>query len=180
MKERNDVENVLAVWSSVGDFLKRKKSKIEESVRERRYRRPGERRGMLLPSKLVCHRVRLSQPALMIKIVSVLNACVVKKDVGNCEKVEWRRTWRRRAGNSIAHVYNKKQTKAGKKRHAPKRVPSTSLTGNRKDMCTLLRSDTSNWLWNVSSHITAILMMWPAESIVVKIFDYLFLNRLNR
>lgn len=34
----------------------------------------------------------------------------------------------------------------------------------------LLRSDTSNWLWNVSSHITAILMMWPAESIVVKTF----------
>lgn len=33
----------------------------------------------------------------------------------------------------------------------------------------LLRSDTSNWLWNVSSHITAILMSWPAESIVEKI-----------
>lgn len=31
-----------------------------------------ERRGILLPSKLVCHRVRLSQPALMIKIMSVL------------------------------------------------------------------------------------------------------------
>jgi len=30
----------------------------------------------------------------------------------------------------------------------------------------LLRSDTSNWLWNVSSHITAILMSWPAESVV--------------
>lgn len=29
---------------------------------------------MLLPSKLVCHRVRLSQPALMSKIVSVHDA----------------------------------------------------------------------------------------------------------
>lgn len=35
---------------------------------------PDERHGTLLPSKLVCHRVRLSQPALMIKIVSVFNA----------------------------------------------------------------------------------------------------------
>jgi len=40
----------------------------------------------------------------------------------------------------------------------------------------LLRSDTSNWLWNVSSHITAILMSWPAESIVEDFTFYLHLS----
>lgn len=55
----------------------REKKRAERawSVRgKRKYRHPDERRGILLPSKLVCHRVRLSQPALMIKIMSVLNA----------------------------------------------------------------------------------------------------------
>lgn len=43
-----------------------------------------------------------------------------------------------------------------------------------------MRSDTSNWLWNVSSHITAILMSWPAESIVEKISLFVVDNLLNR
>jgi len=37
---------------------------------------------ILLPSKLVCHRVRLSQPALMIKIVFIFNAFRWLRDPG--------------------------------------------------------------------------------------------------
>lgn len=51
-----------------------------EKKRERRGRRTrnggkiSPDKDMLLPSKLVCHRDRLSQPALMSKIVSVYGA----------------------------------------------------------------------------------------------------------
>lgn len=99
-----------------------------------------ERRGILLPSKLVCHRVRLSQPALMIKIMSVLRWSKEKRS----------KKYKRGTGEKLE-----------KRRHLP-------LPGHPSGIY-LLRSDTSNWLWNVSSHITAILMSWPAESIVEKI-----------
>lgn len=103
---------------------------------------------MLLPSKLVCHRDRLSQPALMSKIVSSVDRGVS----GNAEEEE--------AGNATYQAARSQGL-----------ITTTECIRIHTHIyihlhvyiymfffVNFLRSVTSNWLWNVSYHITATLM----------------------